>query len=148
MTVGRRDVRPNRPKRVKARGARTGMLALLALSAGAGCGQAMLRPEGGPGRTASSLGLAVEPTPARKLAWDDFGERLRMSAAAPGRLAEVSVAGGNLLGTAVPPSYLNLGTTSGVARGGPLLAQTATTWNGWKLPPGRGPESLAATAAI
>lgn len=82
MTVVRRDRRPRRPRRT--RGARTGMIALLALSAGAGCGQSLLRPNGGPGRAAESLGLAAEPIPGRKVTWVDPGQ-LPTVGAGPGR---------------------------------------------------------------
>ena len=147
MTVVRRDGRPNRPQRLRVRGARTGMLALVALGAGAGCGQTMLRPQGGPGLAAASLGRAPEPVPGRVLVWNGLDQRIHDSAAAPGRSADVSVATRNLFGTAISPAKLNAGLTNeGFTR--ILTASSPTTWNGWKLPPPRGPKASSASAAI
>ncbi len=76
MAVGRREVRLNRSKRVRGGNARTGVLALLALGAGTGCGQSLLRPPAGPGLASQSLGLAAEPVPNRLLVWEDLDQRL------------------------------------------------------------------------
>lgn len=71
MTAERRNGRPNRPRNY--RGLRTGVMALLALSSGVGCGQSMLRSGGGPGLAAESLGLTSEPIPSRNLTWSESG---------------------------------------------------------------------------
>ena len=71
MAVVSRNGRPNRTN--VTRGARTGVVALLALGAGVGCGQAMLRPQSGPGLAAQALGLADDVIPgAGMLLWDDL----------------------------------------------------------------------------
>jgi hypothetical protein len=152
MAVGRREVRPNREKRVRGRSTRTGMLALLALGTGAGCGQSLLRPQPGTGLVSQTLGLVAEPMPNRLLAWDDPGERVRISAEAPGRPASVALAG-NILGSSVSPDRLNGSPMSPrfdrpTNLAGTPGAATSLTWNGWKLPDPRGPEASAAAAAI
>ena len=79
MTVVRRDGRPRRPMRH--RGAQTGLLALLALGAGGGCGEVIMRqgPQKGPGIAAESLGLVsrARPGPAHPLARPGQGPRCR-----------------------------------------------------------------------
>ena len=67
MSVVRRDKRTFR--RVRSRPVGAGMIALLALGTGGGCGQSFLRPDGGPGLAAESLGLVDAAIPSRKVAW-------------------------------------------------------------------------------
>ena len=131
MTEVCRSGRPNRPKGM--RSARTGVVALLALSAGAGCGQTMLRPATGPGLAAQALGQVNEDVPGRQLGWNDPGQ---LSA----REALVAKGGGSAKTGLPPAGPISLdGVTAGpppspmiVTFDGSTFART--TWNGWKLP--------------
>ena len=111
MSVVRRDKRTVR--RVGPRRVGTGMVALLALGTGAGCGQSLLRPNAGPGIAAESLGQADMAIPSRRLAWvgSDGRRDLPLTAALPPR----------------EPDQLNVGLE-------PAVVASATTWNGWKVP--------------
>ena len=124
MSVVRRDkgtVRRVGPRRVG-----TGMVALLALGTGAGCGQSLLRSNVGPGIAAESLGQADMATPSRRLAWvgPDGRRDLPLTAALPPR----------------EPDRLNAGLE-------PAIVASATTWNGWKVPLSKGRASEPAALA-
>ena len=129
MAVECRNGRPNRTRAKRA--ARTGVVALLALGAGVGCGQTMLRPGAGPGLAAQSLGQVNADIPGRRLSWEEPGP-------ASGRPARGAKAGPTALAGLKPVGPVSLdGMTAGPS---PSLATfdgstyARTTWNGWKLP--------------
>ena len=134
MTVERRDERPNRPRTLR-RVPATGLLAILSLSAGAGCGQSMIRrppPVAGQPEPNSSGRFVDDAVPVRGLSW---------GGPAPGNESLVS-----------PPPIKKYPTplltvpTDFVAFGGSkigsetTLVSTDTAWNGWKIPSPKRPE--------
>lgn len=121
MTTVRRNGRPNRPWRT--RGARTGMVALLALGAGVGCGQPALRTQGGAGPLA-------EPTLSRMSFWEHSPGRQANAAAVGKRAAPGPVAIDSGVAEAANEK-LNGGITLATFDGSTFAR---TTWNGWKVP--------------
>ncbi len=129
-----RNGRPNRP--IELKGARTGLVALLALSAGAGCGQAMVRPKSGPGLAVQALGQVDEEVPGRQLGWEDPGQ-------AAARAALVAKGGGSAKTGLPPGGPISIDSMTAGPHPSPTLAKIATfdgssyaktTWNGWKIP--------------
>src|SRR4051812_22157160 len=133
MTVERRDNRSNRRRALWGARARTGVVALMGLGTGAGCGQAYLRPEAGQGRAVPGLAWGKgEPVPGRGHAWGD--PALQRTAASPAR-RDTSVS----LGLSEAPHPVSQMAT------GPLF-YTPTVWNGWKVPATKPGEALAAAS--
>ena len=144
MTVERRDGRPTRSKGM--RGTRTGVVAVLALSAGFGCGQPLLRPQNAPGVAAGSDGRGADPLPGRKLAWaDQPAGPPATSAASAGKFSTGSVPGASAGvndGISISMDKLNAGLVPPVFDGSTFAR---TTWNGWKLPESKPADPVAAT---
>ncbi len=141
MTVERRENRLNRsrtPRRVRA----TGILAVFALSGGAGCGQSMIRRPLEPGRLTppSARAEGKEPAPAGTLAGSPPGAVTGSAfALSPGGQKPSPM-------LAVPEGFVAFGTNRIGADPSPL--KTSTTWNGWKLPiPKTGERDYLASAS-